>query len=92
MAVTKVQLEAEDHVRDADFKNALHGKTATENVGFSAMMKKDKEAQAAAADEYFKFWDGKEAGVETEQDKKVYSSPPPRYPKLSLLTLFPGPH
>ncbi|KAF8246267.1 hypothetical protein K440DRAFT_553769 [Wilcoxina mikolae CBS 423.85] len=70
MAVTKVQLEAEDHARDAAFKKAMHGKTAEENAGFMAILKKDKEAQSAAVDEYFKFWDGKGAGVETEQDMK----------------------
>jgi sterol 24-C-methyltransferase len=71
MAVTKVQLEAENHTRDAAFKKAMHGKTAEENAGFIAMLKKDKEAQSAAVDEYFKFWDGKGAGAETEQDMKV---------------------
>jgi len=70
MATTKVQLEAEDHSRDAAFKKAMHGKSAEERTSFLAMLKKDKTAQAAALDEYFKFWDGKEAGVETEDDMK----------------------
>ncbi|KAI5848194.1 S-adenosyl-L-methionine-dependent methyltransferase [Tricharina praecox] len=70
MAVNKVQLEQEDHQRDADFKKALHGKTAEDSVGFMAMMGKDKDAQKAAVDEYFKYWDGKGAGKETEADMK----------------------
>lgn len=35
-----------------------------------AMLKKDKAAQSAAVDAYFKFWDGKSAGQETKDDMK----------------------
>lgn len=68
--MAQVQLEQEDHVRDAEFKKAMHGKTAEEKTAFLAMLNKDKQAQAAAVDEYFKFWDGKGAGAENEQDMK----------------------
>ena len=75
MAPTK--LEAEDHSRDAAFNKAMHGKSAEEKVGFMAMLSKDNAAQAAAVDEYFRFWDGKGAGQETEKDKKVCACPKP---------------
>lgn len=65
------KLEAEDHSRDAAFNRVMHGKSAQEKAGFLAMLAKDKEAQGAAVDEYFKFWDGKGAGQETEKDMKV---------------------
>ncbi|RPA97868.1 hypothetical protein L873DRAFT_1689887 [Choiromyces venosus 120613-1] len=64
------KLEAEDHSRDAAFNKAMHGKSAQEKAGFLAMLAKDKEAQGAAVDEYFKFWDGKGAGQETDKDMK----------------------
>ncbi|CCX05212.1 S-adenosyl-L-methionine-dependent methyltransferase [Pyronema domesticum] len=70
MAVNKVQLEREDHERDAAFKQAMHGKTAAQDAGFMAMLKKNKEGQQMAVDEYFKFWDGKGAGQETDADMK----------------------
>ena len=69
----RVQLEAEDHARDFAFKQAMHGKTAENKVAFLAMIRKDKQAQAAAVDSYFRFWDRKGSGQETEQDKKVCS-------------------
>lgn len=65
------KLESEDRSRDAAFNKAMHGKSSEERTAFMAMMKKDKAAQSAAVDEYFKFWDGKGAGQETEQDMKV---------------------
>jgi sterol 24-C-methyltransferase len=37
----------------------------------AAMLQKDKAAQQAAVDEYFKHWDGKSAAEETEQTRKV---------------------
>jgi sterol 24-C-methyltransferase len=89
MAVNKVQLEKEDHERDASFKKAMHGKTAEEVAGFMAMMKKDKDAQKIAVDEYFKFWDGKGAGQETEKDRKVctrVSQPPRNFQVLTTAT------
>ena len=64
-------LEVEDHVRDAAFNKAMHGKSSEERAGFMAMLKKDKKAQQAAVDEYFKHWDNKEASVETEEVREV---------------------
>merc|ERR1712000_121078 len=64
-------LETEDHARDAAFNKALHGKSAEARGGFSAMRNKDKAAQKAAVDEYFKHWDNKLAENETEEDRKA---------------------
>lgn len=69
------KLETENHSRDAAFNKVMHGKSAEEKAGFMAMLSKDKEAQGAAVDEYFRFWDGKGAGQETEKDKKVCTCP-----------------
>ncbi len=71
MAPTK--LEAEDKARDAAFNKAMHKDSAGATGGFSAMMKKDKVAQKAAIDEYFKHWDQKAAATETEADREVSS-------------------
>lgn len=62
-----VQLEQQDRTRDANFSKAMHG-NAVAPGGFAAMLRKDKSAHGAAVDEYFNFWDGKGAGVETEED------------------------
>ena len=35
------------------------------------MMKKDRTAQKAAVDEYFKHWDNKAAGTETDETREV---------------------
>ncbi|RDW66859.1 sterol 24-C-methyltransferase [Coleophoma crateriformis] len=67
MAPTK--LEQEDHTRDAAFNKAMHQNSAQAAGGFSAMMKKDKAAQKAAVDEYFKHWDNKAAKDETAEDR-----------------------
>lgn len=75
------KLEGEDRVRDAAFNKAMHGKSSTEKTAFMAMLQKDKGAQSAAVDEYFKFWDGKGAGRETEADMAVCLSFP--QPKLN---------
>jgi hypothetical protein len=48
------QLEKQDIARDIAFKQALHGKTATNTNSFMAMMGKDHKAQKEAVDEYFK--------------------------------------
>lgn len=53
------------------FENIMHKKTAHTDEGFSAMLKKDKEAQRAAVAEYFQHWDNKEAKNETQQDREV---------------------
>jgi sterol 24-C-methyltransferase len=65
------KLEAEDKARDAAFNKAMHKDSAGAMGGFSAMMKKDKVAQKAAIDEYFKHWDQKAAATETEADREV---------------------
>jgi sterol 24-C-methyltransferase len=70
------KLEQEDHTRDAAFNKAMHKDSAGATGGFSAMMKKDKTAQKAAVDEYFKHWDNKTAKDETTADRDVlYSFP-----------------
>lgn len=70
------RLENEDHSRDAAFNKAMHGKSSEEKTAFMAMLNKDKAAQSAAVDEYFKFWDGKGAGQETDSDMKVWVPAP----------------
>ena len=64
-------LEQEDHARDAAFNKALHGQSAKARGGFSAMMGKDKKAQEAALDEYFKHWDQKPSADETDEIREV---------------------
>lgn len=71
MSPPAATLEKEDHVRDAEFNKAMHGKSAQAEGGFRAMLQKDKAAQNAAVDEYFKHWDNKAAGDETEETRKV---------------------
>lgn len=66
-----VKLEQEDKKRDAEFAKAMHGSSATNRGGLSAMLSKNNEAQQAAVDAYFKYWDNKGAGQETDADKKV---------------------
>lgn len=86
--MASAKLEGEDRVRDAAFNKAMHGKSSTEKTAFMAMLQKDKAAQSAAVDEYFKFWDGKGAGKETEADMAVCLSFPPT--KTQLLINTPG--
>ena len=74
-----IALEKEDHSRDAAFNKAMHGKSADAQGGMSAMFRKDKAAQQAAVEEYFKHFDNKVAGVETEEDRKVHD------PHLNML-------
>ncbi|EEP77670.1 sterol 24-C-methyltransferase [Uncinocarpus reesii 1704] len=69
MAPTK--LEQEDHARDAAFNKALHGQSASTRGGLRAMMAKDKKAQEAALDEYFKHWDQKPSADETEEIREA---------------------
>lgn len=69
--MTSVRLENEDHSRDAAFNKAMHQDSSNATGGFSAMMKKDKVAQKAAVDEYFKHWDNKTAKDETLEDREV---------------------
>ena len=69
--MSPVALEKEDHSRDADFNKAMHGKSSQARGGMSALLGKDRAAQQAAVDEYFKHWDNKAAGDETEETRKV---------------------
>ncbi|CZT48436.1 probable DELTA(24)-STEROL C-METHYLTRANSFERASE (ERG6) [Rhynchosporium secalis] len=64
-------LETEDHTRDAAFNKAMHKESSGAKGGFSAMMKKDKTAQKAAVDEYFKHWDNKFAKDETPEIREA---------------------
>jgi sterol 24-C-methyltransferase len=66
-----IALEKEDHARDAQFNKALHGKSAGNQGGITAMLGKDQAAQKAAVSEYFKHWDNKAAEVETEETRKA---------------------
>ncbi|KAF2026183.1 hypothetical protein EK21DRAFT_92623 [Setomelanomma holmii] len=68
--MSPIALEKEDHARDAEFMKAMHGKSSATRGGMAAMLQKDKAAQQAAVDEYFKHWDGKSAETETEETRK----------------------
>jgi sterol 24-C-methyltransferase len=53
------------------FEKILHkGSSGTDNH-FGAIMKKNHEAQKAAADDYFRHWDNKKAQDETEATRAV---------------------
>lgn len=65
------KLEAEDHARDAAFAKVLHGSSAKARGGIAAMRSKDPAAQKAALDDYFKHWDNKAAGEETEATREA---------------------
>ena len=69
--MSPIALEQEDHSRDAAFNKAMHGQSAKARGGMAAMLQKDKSAQQAAVDEYFKHWDNKAAADETEETRKV---------------------
>ncbi|OQD65232.1 hypothetical protein PENPOL_c006G07829 [Penicillium polonicum] len=66
-----VILEPQDHKRDADFKQALHGKTGQDQNSFMNIMRKNKDAQKLAVDEYFKHWDNKGADDETSKTRET---------------------
>jgi sterol 24-C-methyltransferase len=68
--MSPIALEKEDHTRDKQFAAALHGKSAQGTEGLSAILNKDKSAQKAAVDEYFKHWDNKPAETETESTRE----------------------
>ncbi|CZR63704.1 sterol 24-C-methyltransferase (Delta(24)-sterol C-methyltransferase) [Phialocephala subalpina] len=65
------KLEQEDKARDAAFNKAMHKDSSEARGGFSAMLKKDKVAQKAAVDEYFKHWDNKAAKDETPEIREA---------------------
>lgn len=66
-----IALENEDHARDAAFNKAMHGKTAQQRAGIISMFGKDKAAQKAAVDEYFKHWDNKDSATETAETREA---------------------
>jgi sterol 24-C-methyltransferase len=76
--MSSITLEKEDHARDAAFAKVLHGKSTQGSGGISSMLGKDKEAQKAAVEEYFKHWDNKYAEEETDETRaarrKEYAS------------------
>ena len=69
--MSPIALEQEDHSRDAAFNKAMHGTSAKARGGMTGRLQKDKAAQQAAVDEYFKHWDNKAASDETEETRKV---------------------
>jgi sterol 24-C-methyltransferase len=79
-------LEKEDHDRDAKFNKVLHGKSAATGAGMKSMLSKDKAAQKAAVDEYFKHWDNKPADTETEETRAARRS---EYATLTRQYVFP---
>ncbi|OJJ50288.1 hypothetical protein ASPZODRAFT_1138566 [Penicilliopsis zonata CBS 506.65] len=72
--MTGPPLQPEDHERDARFTGILHGKSSEAHGGFRAMRSKDAKAHEVVADEYFKHWGTKEAGVETADDRAARRS------------------
>ena len=79
-----IALETEDHIRDAEFHKAMHGKSA-ETKGFRSMLNKDHEAHRLASEEYFKHWDNKHAGTETAEVREA-SCFWSLLPNISILT------
>ena len=65
-----IALETENHIRDAEFHKAMHGKSA-ETKGFRSMLNKDHEAHRLASEEYFKHWDNKHAVTETAEVREA---------------------
>ena len=73
LTMAPIALEPEDHSRDAQFSEVMHGESATSKGGFSSMLNKDWTAHKAASDDYWKHWDEKKAGDETEAIREVCS-------------------
>ena len=71
--MSPIALEQENHARDAAFNKVMHGSSSQAGGGMQAMFKKDRAAQQAAVEEYFKHWDDKPAGDETDETRKVLS-------------------
>jgi sterol 24-C-methyltransferase len=67
--MSEFKLAPKEYQKDADFAKALHG--SGERKGFGAVLNKDRAAQQAAVDGYFKHWDNKGPTEETEEDKKA---------------------
>ncbi|QPG74814.1 Delta(24)-sterol C-methyltransferase [Brettanomyces nanus] len=84
--MSSVKLAPKEFKKDKDFAHALHGKTATESTGLGALAHKNKEAEQAALDGYFKHWDGK-TDKDSEQSRlDDYSSLTKQY--YNLVTDF----
>lgn len=88
MASTASNLEKEDHARDAAFNKAMHGSSSQAGGGISAILRKNRTAQMAASDEYFKHWDNKEAKDETAEDRAVSCAVAPKAGVGVMLTAF----
>lgn len=71
MAPSAVQLEFLDKEKDAAFAKAMHKDSAKRTGGFSAMLSKDKAAHNASVETYYKFWDKKTRGEETQEEIDV---------------------
>ena len=69
--MSPAQLEAEDHARDAAFNKAMHGQSAQARGGLASLMRKNKDAQELAVEEYFKHWAKKAAEDETDEIREV---------------------
>lgn len=80
------KLAPKDFKADAEFAKALHG-TDTSTSGYTALLKKNKDAQEAAVDGYFKHWDNKDSHTQTEADQAArledYSSLTKHYYNLA---------
>uniref|UniRef100_A0A060T2N3 Sterol 24-C-methyltransferase n=1 Tax=Blastobotrys adeninivorans TaxID=409370 RepID=A0A060T2N3_BLAAD len=66
-APSSVKLAPKDFEKDAEFAKALHGSADTTGIG--AVFKKNRDAQQAAVDGYFKHWE-RDAKTETEEDRE----------------------
>lgn len=66
-----MKLAKEDHVKDAQFSEALHGSSVTLQGGIIAMCKKDPVAHKITVDEYFKHWDGVTTQNESQDAREV---------------------
>ncbi|VVT47059.1 uncharacterized protein SAPINGB_P001523 [Magnusiomyces paraingens] len=68
--MASIKLAPKDFKADADFAKALHG-TDTTSAGYTALLKKNKDAQEAAVDGYFKHWDNKTSETQTAEDQQA---------------------
>ncbi|ANB14570.1 sterol 24-C-methyltransferase [Sugiyamaella lignohabitans] len=86
--MSTAKLAPKDFKADAEFAKAMHG--SGERGGFTAVLSKNRDAQQAAVDGYFKHWDNKGPKEETEEDKQArlddYSSLTKHY--YNLVTDF----
>ncbi|KAL3421125.1 sterol 24-c-methyltransferase [Phlyctema vagabunda] len=64
------RLHQEDHAGDAAFNKVMHSNSAQARGGTLSMLSKNKDAQKAAIDEYFKHWDGNKAVGESDAVRK----------------------